>query len=155
MNIEVTTDMELVNNILKTPEIWSHVAEDDIDPDSYYPEYSPMAFWLLAKTDEIYGIIYVIVETSVSILIHPYMLEKHKGKGIYMMKAFLKWFLANTNEKSNKINTRIPSFNKLGRKVALKLNFKEEGINRKVIKKTGNYLINICLVLPATKLKGY
>lgn len=130
MIIELSTDMSLINSILKDPYIWDKIAEDGIDPEAFYPSYSPKSFWLTAKTNEICGLIFVVVDSTVSITIHPYMLKAHKGKGFYMMKAFLAWYLENTIEIANKINAKIPTYNKIGKKIALKLGFAEEGTNR-------------------------
>ena len=47
MNVELTTDRELVRAILMEPDIWDRAAEDGINQDAWYPKYDSMTAWLL------------------------------------------------------------------------------------------------------------
>lgn len=147
MRIGLAQDMDELNGILKNPYIWAQLTESDIDPNEFYPEMKPISFWMVAETDEICGIMLVLAENTATTLIHPYMLEKHKGKGYYMIKAFFEWYLRNAKEEANKINAKIPAFNKAGRKVALKVGFKDEGVDRQSYLRDGKlydqYLLGI------------
>lgn len=139
--------MDELSSILKDPYIWEQLTESDISPNDFYPEMKPTSFWLIARTDEICGVVLVLAENSITTLIHPYMLEKHKGQGFYMIKAFLEWYLRNAKAEANKVNAKIPSFNKVGRKIALKVGFKDEGIDRQSYLRDGElydqYLLGI------------
>lgn len=128
--IEIAQDMSVIDSILKDAYIWDKISEDDADKNAFYPSNTQKAFWLTAKMDDMCGLIFVLVESATCITIHPYMLKKHRGKGYYMMKSFLTWYLKNTKEVANKINVKIPTYNELGKRMALKLGFKDEGLNR-------------------------
>lgn len=156
MIIEPTLDMELVRNILFEPEIWERAAEDGIDKESFYPGTDNMAIWLLCIEDEqIIGIILLHTDTTVSVKIHPYLLKTHREKGRIMMAAFYKWFLENTEDKINKINTSIPEFYKKVINFAKKVGFRKEGVNRDSYLKDGQLYGQQNLGITRTEIEEY
>jgi len=149
--VELAENMTDVNAVIKTPEIWGQITDEGAENKEYAPKNTDSEFWLIAKTDRICGAIFVEINSSVSISIHPYSIDR--GKGYYMMKAFLKWFLSETAETLNKINARIPTYNGVGELVALKLGFTNEGINRQSHKCGGELYDQIMMGITRSEVK--
>ena len=138
IDIQMTTDMELVRSILVEPDIWERAAEDGIDQDTYYPGYGPMSAWLLCiEDDKPIGLILLHTDTCVSMKMHPYLRVEHRQKGRIMMRAFYKWMLENTDDSINKVNVIIPEYEKKVINFAKKVGFKKEGFCRDSYLKNG------------------
>ena len=139
IDIQMTTDMELVRSILVEPDIWERAAEDGIDQDTWYPGYNSMTAWLLCiEDDDVIGVILLHTDTAVSLKMHPYLRKEHRQKGRVMMASFYKWLLENTElETVNKINTVIPEYQKKVINFAKKVGFHKEGVSRESCRKNG------------------
>jgi RimJ/RimL family protein N-acetyltransferase len=70
-----------------------------------------------------------------------------------MIKAFLEWFLTNSKEDANKVNVKIPTFNKVGKNMALKIGFKEEGIDRQSYQRDGKFYDQYLLGITKNEIK--
>ena len=129
MDIGITEDMDLIESIIKDPEIWERASEDNIGSDTFKPMYDDYCHWLICRDNHtIIGIIYIHSETSVSFDMHIYTIKEHRKKGKEMTLLFFKWFLEKTN--ANKLNASIPVFYPEVINFALNVGFKEEGLNR-------------------------
>lgn len=128
IRVNYTTNMDAVREILLIPEVWERAAEENIDPQSYYPGYDDLNAWLVVmEDDKAIGVILVSRETQIAVRMHPYMLPEHMTKGREMMKAFYKWFM---NTGFQKVNVTIPMTDKKLYNFAKKVGFEDEGVNR-------------------------
>lgn len=156
MTIEPTVDMGLVRSIVIEPDIWERIAEDGIEKDDFYPGTDAFTIWLLCiEESEIVGIILVHTDNSISVKIHPYLKSKYREKGRIMMKSFYKWFLENTDDKVNKVNTVIPEFHKKVINFAKRVGFKKEGVNRESFRKDGKIYGQQNLGITRTEIGAY
>lgn len=132
--VEKTTDLNLVKELITRPEIWERAAEDGLNPDEYFPSYNDMTAWLVCKEGkENIGIMLIHIDTSISAILHPYLIKA--GKGQKMIKAFYRWFLDNTP--LLKINVAIPELYKEVIAFSKSMGFKDEGFNRSSYMKDG------------------
>jgi RimJ/RimL family protein N-acetyltransferase len=135
VSIIQTMDMDLVREIVVSPDIWECIA-DDVEKETYYPAYGNNDAWLLVKDgDEIIGIIYLHVDTSCSIGFHPYLYKNKRRLGRDMIKSFYTWYLENALVDFIKINTVIPECFKSAINFAKRVGFSHEGISRASFKK--------------------
>lgn len=131
MNVELTTDMNLVRGVLIIPEVWERAAEPNVDPESFEPGYNSLAVWLSVRdADEVIGVILVTYETSASIRMHPYMIPGTHELGREMMEAFYLWFMEAMQAGIVKVNVTIPMTDRKLYNFAKKVGFLDEGINR-------------------------
>jgi hypothetical protein len=151
VNIEIAQDMDKIANIVREPYVWDQVTEGNSNPKDFYPQSNPLSFWMISENEE--GVILVLADNSVTTLIHPYVTKNHKGSGFYMIKAFLEWFLTNSKEDANKVNVKIPTFNKVGKNMALKIGFKEEGIDRQSYQRDGKFYDQYLLGITKNEIK--
>ena len=156
LNVEMTTDMELVRAIITEKDIWDRAAEDGIDQDTWYPGYDSMTAWLLCiEEDEVVGVILMHTDTSVSIKIHPYLRKEHREKGRIMMKAFYEWILENGQDKIAKVSVIIPENQQKVINFAKKVGFKKEGLNRDSYLKNGQLYGQQNLGITRNEIRGY
>lgn len=153
LTVDITFDMDLVKSILIRPDIWERAAEDGIDKEAFYPSYDSMSLWLLCKDEENIGIILIHTDTSISIKIHPYLMEEHRERGREMMTEFYKWFLENTD--THKINVIIPEPFRRVVNFSKKIGFKHEGFSEESYKKNGKIYGQYQLGITRNKVEEY
>lgn len=138
IGVEPTYDMNLVREIMLTPEIWERAAEDGSEPKDFYPGYDELCCWLLVKEeDKIIGLILLHHDNSTTLKFHPYMMKEFFSKSREMMKEFYKWLLENTPDLINKVIVSIPDNQKKTYNFAKKVGFQDEGFNRESYRKNG------------------
>ena len=125
-----TNDMELIRSFMLKDEIWETSVEDVTIKDNFYPGQDALSVWLLAKIkNELIGVLLVNHSSSCAVDIHPYLLKQHKKHGRDLIKSFFKWFLSLPDDLC-KVNCSIPDHLKIVQNFALKVGFKQEGINK-------------------------
>lgn len=148
-----TFDMELVRDIVTTPELWERFS-DGLDPDDYYPSHSPNNAWLLVCLDEeVIGVIYAHCDTSVSVGFHPYLFKAYRKHARDMMVAFYDWFKL-LPESIIKINAIVPECFASSINFARKMGFQDEGVSRLSYTHEGEVVNRIMLGITRKELEG-
>lgn len=135
MQIERTSDAELIRGVITHPAIWPHVSDDFIKDSEYYPTIEGL-IWLKVFDENLLGIYMVQRHNFISYEIHTCMLPLAWGdKAKQASKLVLDWIFSNTD--CLKLTTHVPENNPLALRYAKKAGLKEEGNNRKSIMKNG------------------
>lgn len=138
MILEPTTDQAMIKAILSHDDIWELAAEDEVIKEEYWPTVNDSNVWLICSDgDTVFGIILAHLETSCSIMIHPYLRKQYRRKGREMMKKLFQRFLDHTPESFVKISAIIPDCYKSAQNFAKRVGFKEEGVSRNSYRKKG------------------
>lgn len=146
--------MNLVRSIITSPDIWDQTVEDGSCVNSFYPSSDLMSVWLLVKFNKIIiGVILVHNDSLCSVNIHPSLLAKYKKHGRDMMKSFFKLFLT-LPDSLCKVNCSIPNHLKIVQNFAIKVGFKQEGVNRASFLKNGIVQDQIRYGLTREEIKG-
>lgn len=136
--ISETQDSELIQSIVKLPELWETIAEDGVSLESWKPNLNEG--WLLSSDDKGFVGIYNVHPTNgVTLQIHPMMPKSTRGKRAYeSAQEVLKWIFTTT--KYQKVVCEIPVIYRHIKLFAMKAGMKEEGLNRFSYLKNGKII---------------
>lgn len=135
------TDRDMVDKILKDPEIYKHLGDDGSLPaenfTSLYLLTNPMIYMLKAIIeDDIAGLIGFYPRNFVSYDIHITVLPQYRGKtGVEVMKKAIDWMFENTP--CRKVIANAPTSNRPAYALAIKCGFQKEGLLSKSYLKNG------------------
>lgn len=131
ITVNITNDMDLVRQVVVSPDIWDRLSDVD-ETEGFYPTTDIYNKWLLVMSDmDIIGVIYLHTDTNCSVGFHPYLFEKKRKYGREMIKVFFAWFLESIPEQYVKINVIIPECFKSTMNFAEKVGFTLEGCCKK------------------------
>ena len=133
-----TQDSELIQSIVKLPELWETIAEDGVSLESWKPNLNEG--WLLSSDDKGFVGIYNVHPTNgVTLQIHPMMPKSTRGKRAYeSAQEVLRWIFTTT--KYQKVVCEIPVIYRHVKLFAMKAGMKEEGLNRFSYLKNGKII---------------
>ena len=136
--ISETQDSELIQSIVKLPELWETIAEDGVSLESWKPNLNEG--WLLSSDDKGFVGIYNVHPTNgVTLQIHPMMPKSTRGKRAYeSAQEVLRWIFTTT--KYQKVVCEIPVIYRHVKLFAMKAGMKEEGLNRFSYLKNGKII---------------
>lgn len=134
MRIARTHDMETVRGILAHPAIWPHIHDDSASEPQ--PIDHPGFFWMLVDDDGPAGVFLLHAHNSVCYEVHTCLLPRIWGaKARQAANMLCGWLFENTP--AQKMITNVPAGNLLALRLAKKVGFIPEGINRKSFLKGG------------------
>lgn len=137
MIISETKDIELIDRILRDPEIYDRIT-DDRSPDIEDFEPIPPSDYVYYLTDEQnIGLIFYHWKNGVTLEGHVHVLKEHREKAMTFSQKALKWTWANTE--ALKIIVNIPTLYPDVIKFVEKNGFEMEGLHK------GSYLKNSVL----------
>lgn len=141
IEISVCKDVDYIRSvIIDDDEMYSRTS-DDFTPDNI-ANYFGSALWLECKRDDKRVGLSAIKVASNSVLnIHIHIPKKHRGKGVIDIgREVLRWVASNAGPSFFKINTKVPVIYKDVIRFAHSLGFKDEGIDRLSIMKSGKLI---------------
>lgn len=145
IKLHLTYNPNEIKCILSNPDIWERFS-DGAELDGFEPMVGGNHQWLIVERDgAVIGIIYLIVETSCAVGIHPYLFKPERWHGREMMRAFYCWFLDNVNQECVKINATIPTCYQSAINFARKVGFVDEGVSRLSYRKGGKLFDRVIL----------
>lgn len=135
ISLSVTEDKALIKSILGLPEIWDRFS-DGVEFESFDPNLDDQSLWLLVNEGqyEIIGLIFVEMDTSCSVLFHPYLRDKKLKYGRDTVYAFYQFFDEIFPAFVCKIHAVIPTCYQSAINCAKKTGFQVEGVSK------GSYL---------------
>jgi len=129
--------MELITSFMMLPEIYDRAAEDGGNKNPIF-SYGDKEAWLVVTSgSELIGVINILLENGVSAEFHPYLLLSHKRKIYTVIKLLLEWYNKKMPPEIVKLNAQMPTYKTGLYKVAMRLGFTDEGLNRMSYKKNG------------------
>lgn len=130
------TNQKDVELILKDPEIFSRIAEDGHDIDSYNVNMDN-CYMLVCNQDKIIGVwcLYPINKSTLNI--HCNILKEFREHGKEAGRLILKWFIEECPRQYQKLNAEIPTIYPEVYHYTKKQGLIDEGINRLSIMKNG------------------
>jgi len=131
MKAEQTTDTDFIVKCVTHPLVWDHLT-DDASPDVEF--YFPPMNVLWVRVED-YGVFMLTKLNCATHEVHTILLPSAKGKAVEIGKTALQWAWDNTDAK--RIITRVPEFNPLALRLALKVGFVKYGVNTKSFQKRG------------------
>jgi RimJ/RimL family protein N-acetyltransferase len=152
-----TYDTEVIEGLMRIPEIWATVAEDGQDPDKFKADCEGECWLLMMNGDEFIGAYNLHSHNSVTTEIHAHVLPAHRKQFSYSTGiAALQWVIDYTDYQ--KVIAIIPTIYKNVKRFTCSFGFQEEGINRKSYLKNGEivdqYILGITKDEILTTLEG-
>ena len=133
MIIERTYDAEFITQCVIHPQAWGKITDDGCgSPDLYFPQMSDEIYWVRAGD---YGVFMGCQTNHVSFDVHTILLPSARGKAVDITIKARDWFFGNSPCK--RITTKMPEFNQLALRLALKAGFKVIGVDEKSFQKNG------------------
>jgi hypothetical protein len=129
-------DFDLVDSIIKDPELFGRISEDGVDPDTYEVS-AGSVYYLIYKGDELAGVWDLHHVNSVTVQIHANILKQHRDCA---MEAG--WLIVDVFDKSRyqKMIAEIPFMYPDVYHYTKKFGFLDEGVNRLSIMKQGRII---------------
>jgi len=140
MNIRLarSENMEEIESILKDPEIFARIAEDDIEPWEYeIPIDGNQCYMMIYVDDKPIGVWNLYPVGSSTLNIHCNILKEHRIHAMEAGRLIVHWFAHNAPKQYVKLSAEIPQIYPDVYYFTKKFGFKDEGINRCSIKKAG------------------
>ncbi len=138
MRLERSTDVEQIGRILKDPEIFARIAEDDVTPEEYeIPTDGYQCYMLIYVGDTVIGVWNLYPNGASTLNIHCQILKQHRVYAMDAGRLIVEWFVAEAPEQYVKLNAEIPQTYPDVYHYTKKFGFQDEGVNRQSIKKAG------------------
>jgi RimJ/RimL family protein N-acetyltransferase len=130
--IKTTTDQQFIADCVTHELVWDKLVDDGSPPKELY--FPPMqgVTWLRAGE---YGVFALHKLNHITSEAHTILLPTARGKSVEIGKSALKFAFENCDVK--RIVTNVPEYNVLALRLALKVGFKEIGVNAKSFQKNG------------------
>lgn len=151
MLIERTHDMELVDSIMRHPQIWPHVHDDGAE--DWQPVDHEGIFWMLITRDngEVGGVFMVHATNSYCYEMHTCLLPETWGAEAARAAQLLAgWVFRETP--AEKLVTNVPAYNRAARRFAIAGGMQQEGVNRASFMKNGVMVDQIMLGITKEEL---
>ena len=131
-----TYDAEIIEGLMRMPDIWATVAEDGQNPDDFKADCEGECWLLMMDGENFVGAYNLHSHNSVTVEIHAHVLPTHRKQYSYATGiAALQWVTDNTNYQ--KVVAVIPTIYENVKRFTCSFGFQEEGINRKSYLKNG------------------
>lgn len=136
INLKKAETVEEVDFILRDPELFKRIAEDNTD-DYETPFDGHQCYMMIMKDDDPIGVWNLYPVNSVTLNIHCNILKEHREHGKEAAVLILNWFITDCPKQYHKLNAEIPKIYPEVYHYTKNFGFKDEGINRKSIMKDG------------------
>lgn len=134
-SVERTYDVDLINQVCRSREVWETIAEDGFNAEDFAPDVHNEC-WLRVDCGELVGVYNIHGITGITCQIHPMILPQFRGKiALESGREALKWIVDNTNY--YKVVCEIPQIYKNVIFFAAQCGMVREGINRSSYLKHG------------------
>lgn len=130
-------DDEEINKIICEPELFNRISEDGADNIKYKFERSNEFVLVIDKDGEAIGAWILHPENKTTLNIHCNILKEHREHGKKAGALILEWFVNDCHENYRKLNAEIPICYPKVYHYTRSFGFKDEGVNRKSIVKSG------------------
>ncbi len=134
-----TYDERLVEEFIRSPDIWATVAEDGQEPEDFKADVDSECWLAIFAGDDFIGLFNLHATNTVTTAIHAHVLPEFRRK--YSVKAgrvALKWVIDNSDYQ--KIIAEIPVIYPNVKRFAQAFSFVMEGCNRKSYLKNGDII---------------
>jgi len=137
IGVRPTTDLDAVRKIQVNPDVYDKLADDGFPPSwAYKPfEHEGVIYLLCEENDEAVGVITFTAESSSVVDSHIAFLPNRSGNAVEFARQSADWIFENTDY--IKIVGKTPFCNRHAHIFALRVGFKDEGINRESYVKDG------------------
>lgn len=125
----------IVKSLLADKELFDRVSEDGVDYESYIPPIDKRHLGIF-KDHTLMGFVTVYSDNSTTFNIHFHVLKQFRVHSIEIGNVFLE-FMFSKYESIEKLNAKIPETYPDVCTYIKKFGFKQEGIDRKSVKKSG------------------
>jgi hypothetical protein len=138
ISLRQAEDVEEVDFVLKDPEIYERIAEDNISPDEYVTPWDKTQRYMMVMLDEmIIGVWSLYPVNSSTLNIHANILKEYREHGKEAGLLILKWFINDCPKQYQKLNAEIPVIYPDVYYFTKGFGFSDEGTNRLSIMKNG------------------
>ena len=128
--------VEEVDFILRDSELFARISEDDIT-DYETPFNGHQSYMMIMKDKQPIGVWNLDPVKSSTLNSHCNMLKEHREHGKQAGTLILSWFLTDCPKQYQKLNAEIPFIYPEVYHFTKNFGFKDEGVNRKSIMKSG------------------
>ena len=126
--------MAFVKSVMTHPKLARMTAEDGLT--DFEPPQHESILYLTPIVDVPIGVFMVFPTTSVCFEVHTNILPEYWGPmALVAAKSLITWVFSNTE--CQKLVTRVPAFNRLAYKLAVRAGMRPEGVNTKSFRKHG------------------
>lgn len=152
-----TYDTEIIEGLMRMPDLWATIAEDGQNPDDYKADCEGECWLLMMNDTDFIGAYNLHAHNSVTVQIHAHVISAHRKQYSYETgMAALQWIIDNTEYQ--KVVAIIPTIYENVKRFTCSFGFQEEGINRQSYLKNGElvdqYLLGITRDEIMATLKG-
>jgi len=144
IRLERSENAKEIESILKDPEIFARIAEDDIEPWEYEtPIDGSQCYMMIYADDKPIGVWNLYPVGSSTLNIHCNILKEHRVHAMEAGRLIVHWFAYNAPKQYVKLNAEIPIIYPDVYHFTKKFGFRDEGVNRQSIMKAGE-LVDQC-----------
>ena len=129
-------DQQEIEGIIKDAELFSRIAEDGHEADSYNVSMDN-CYMLILKDEDVIGVWWLYPANASTLNIHCNILKEHREHGKEAGRLILKWFVEECPEQYQKLNAEIPMIYPEVYHYTKNQGLIDEGINRLSIMKNG------------------
>lgn len=125
---ERTDNLRLVRQIVTTPVVWKNSIDDGCPPaGEFQPVDHPTVWYLLAYDgDDLLGLLSYVPENLITWKVHCALLPSTWGRSAEVLAGSFQWIWEQTP--CERIEARVPSFNRLALRLAVNAGMIQEGI---------------------------
>lgn len=151
IRFERTSDMELVQSVMRHPKIYPHLTDDGCPPAEEFQPMDHPAIWyvLVFDADELLGLWMFVPENAVCWCVHTCLLPVAWGRAREAAVQMAVWIWTNTP--CRRLVTMVPVRNRLALKLAEAAGMQRYGLNKNSFLKHGKLQDQILLGLSPTE----
>ena len=154
ITLKIADCVEEVDEILRDPEIFARIAEDDSE--NYVTPFDEhQCYMMVMKDKEPIGVWNLYPVNSSTLNIHCNILKEHREHGDVAAILILSWFLTDCPKQYQKLNAEIPKIYPEVYYYTKKYGFQDEGINRQSILKNGELVDQWRLGITKEEVKNF
>lgn len=138
MTVARTFDLNLVRDIITSPEVYRHVSDDGSpNPEDFTPATDPRVIYLgIAEGGALDGVFILVPQNAATVEVHTCLRKPLWGAAIEATKQGIRWVWENTN--FQRIVTNVPAPNRLAAKLSEKSGMEMYGVNKASFLKDGH-----------------
>ena len=146
-----------IERVIKDPEIFERISEDGVDINTYrvIPKPGECNFTVENDNGEIIGLWQLFPRNSTTFEVHCNLLKKHRGLKKEFGRLLFEWFVNKSPASAQKLFAEIPVIYDEVYNYAKSFGFRDEGVNRKSIKKRGEIVDQYIIGLTRDDAKEY
>lgn len=138
LSIERCYDPVEIGAVFTNQAIWSTIAEDGCDPETFSPDLSTEIYMAVKVQDKIIGFYAFAVKSSTELDIHAQILPEYRKKyALASGRKILEWFYRDAPERFQKLTAQVPFLYPNVRDFCLRCGLIIEGVNRASYRKNG------------------